>query len=105
MAHSIVTFKDRAYLVRDDVLFLIIKRFGEYAHHKNIQWLSRASEEWAEHCDVMPPGTKKIELDRWLSGENERREILAAIDFISEQNKDENLMKLMHLDDLRVCIL
>jgi len=99
-----MTFNDRSYLVRDDVLSLIVNQFGKYSHQENIQWLSQASKEWAEHCDVMPPGAKKIELDRWISGDKEWREIMAAIDFVSRENKEAELVQLMHLDDLRACI-
>jgi len=99
-----MTFNDCTYLARDDVIALIVKQFGKYARQMNIPWLSQASQEWIEHCDVMPPGAKNIEIDKWVTGDRERSEIMAAIDFVAAENTDPKVVHLMHLDDLRACI-
>lgn len=104
MAHSIITYRGGTYVVRDDVLEFPVRKLRSYAVSENISWLSVAGGEWLEHCAVMPPGAKNIELDRWLLGENERSQLMMVIDHIANKELDPGLMRLMHLDDLRTLI-
>lgn len=104
MAHSTMRCGGRIYEARDEVIANIVAKFGRYARQMNIRWLSEASKEWAEHCEIMPPGAKVIEFDRWLSDNQRRQEIIAAIDFVAAETHDPNVLHLMHLDDLKACL-
>jgi hypothetical protein len=64
MAHSVIALKERVYMARDEVIEMLAKRTNQYAEQMSIEWLLQACQEWLEHCDVMPPGAKRIELVR-----------------------------------------
>jgi hypothetical protein len=104
MAHSIATFKTCTYLVRDDVLALIVRHLAKYSGERNIEWLTTASQEWIDHCNIMPPGAKKLELDRWVTSEESRIQFIEALNVLSSKTHDPKIRMLMHLEDLKACL-
>jgi hypothetical protein len=95
MAHSTFATDKAACLIRDDLMEYLVRRLREHADATSNGSLLQLSAEWEEHCEIMPPGAKRIRVDLAFSDEDQRRGFVQALTQIESSISDPQMRDLI----------